>query len=477
MRKKITVLIVLLMCLLSACSSPDRLTSKHYINTGEDQLNETTRNPSSAPENSDSSVQTVTSEHSVSHSSGPTDDHTSESSQPAKDNTYNLSYNGYYYKNLTVGQKSIYKKIDAAIYEMKNGYIDLGSTQYSNIILAYAAVINDRSEYFWLDQSKYGIKYEDGKYYMCFSGVNINDLQLSYLYSEDQKSLLQQQIDQRLRQIILEAQAKENEYEKALLVHDWVVKNIEYDSVTADAVINKNQAGLDKDSFTILGGVLPRQTNHGVAVRAVCEGYAKTYHYILKQLGFESVLVTGNYNGYGHMWNCVKINNEWYFTDCTNDDLYSEAVSHTFFNVSSRALSRVYNFDKTVTPYTVDTITEDESFNFCLPECKSTQYNYFVVNKRCLSLGDFNIELGMVEASANTISKIADLIVSENAKQVKTTELCFGDATEFVFNEDTTAALIGITDIAEQIKKTGAQIKNIRVKGINGAKGFMICWE
>lgn len=468
---------LLLVCFLSACSPPSRMTSKHYISPGNAPVQETTHKLSSSSKLPDSTEQKVTREHTVSYLSRTGNKTSSEAEQTESDSPDELHYNGYYYKNLTVGQKNIYKKIDKAVYEMKNGYIDLGEAQYSSIVLAYAAVINDRPEYFWLDQSKYGIKYENGRYYMCFSGAVINDRRLSYLYFDEQKQLLQQQLEQRLSRVTAEAQKKESDYEKALFVHDWLVKNVEYDYATAEAVINKNQAGIDKDSFTILGALLPGQTADKGTVKAVCEGYAKAYHCILRRLGLESLVVTGKYNGYGHMWNCVKIDGEWYFTDCTNDDIYPDTVGHTFFNVSRRALSRIYDIDRTVTPYTVEAITEDESFNFCLPLCDSTRHNYFVVNNRCLAPEDFNLEAATVKATDGAIKRIADLIISENASRVKVLELCFNDETDFVFNEDTTETLICLTEIAEQVQRLGTNIKNIKAKGINSAKGFMLYWE
>ena len=59
--------------------------------------------------------------------------------------------------------------------------------------------------------------------------------------------------------------------------------------------------------------------------KVVCEGYARTFKYILDGLGIENVLVSGtgtNSSGVteSHAWNYVKIDEKWYGVDVTWDD-------------------------------------------------------------------------------------------------------------------------------------------------------------
>ena len=58
---------------------------------------------------------------------------------------------------------------------------------------------------------------------------------------------------------------------------------------------------------------------------SVCEGYARSFKYILDEMGIPCVLVIGTgTNSRGeterHAWNYVEIQGTWYAVDCTWDD-------------------------------------------------------------------------------------------------------------------------------------------------------------
>ena len=96
-----------------------------------------------------------------------------------------------------------------------------------------------------------------------------------------------------------------DDVDKIKAVHDYLVNNIDYNG--------------DKEStaYGIYGALVDR--------RAVCEGYAKAFKYILDDMGIPCIVVRGiakNNEGEseGHAWNYVKVNNEWYAVDVTWDD-------------------------------------------------------------------------------------------------------------------------------------------------------------
>ena len=84
--------------------------------------------------------------------------------------------------------------------------------------------------------------------------------------------------------------------EKVFYVHDYLVKNVEYDNSYA------NHAGYD---------ALIEKT-------AVCEGYSIAFCDICTKLGIPAVMVASN--TMHHAWNAVKIRGKWYYVDCTWDD-------------------------------------------------------------------------------------------------------------------------------------------------------------
>lgn len=97
-----------------------------------------------------------------------------------------------------------------------------------------------------------------------------------------------------------------SEYEQIKFVHDWLVNSVEYDQ-TLSKKNNANIYGTLKDK------------------EAICEGYARTFKYILDKLEIPCVLVSGigtdkEGKSERHMWNYVLLEGNWYAVDCTWDD-------------------------------------------------------------------------------------------------------------------------------------------------------------
>ena len=86
----------------------------------------------------------------------------------------------------------------------------------------------------------------------------------------------------------------------------------------------------------------------GVAnTKVVCEGYSKAFKYLCDCSEFEGkiqcILVTGDMNGEGHMWNIVKMPNEKnYMVDVTNSDI-GPTGSETLFLKKYTTYSDVYH--------------------------------------------------------------------------------------------------------------------------------------
>lgn len=93
---------------------------------------------------------------------------------------------------------------------------------------------------------------------------------------------------------------------KALAIHDWIVKNTEYDY---DNYINGT---VPPESYTAEGVLIYH--------RAVCEGYAETFKLFMDLLNIPCEIVLGNTSKGLHGWNLVYLDGEWYHIDCTWDD-------------------------------------------------------------------------------------------------------------------------------------------------------------
>jgi len=92
--------------------------------------------------------------------------------------------------------------------------------------------------------------------------------------------------------------------EKILAVHDWVVRECDYD------IVNYQNNTIPEVSYTARGVFLEG--------KAVCAGYTEAMAILLNNLGFETVTVSSD--AMNHAWNIVKVGNDYFHLDATWDD-------------------------------------------------------------------------------------------------------------------------------------------------------------
>lgn len=94
-----------------------------------------------------------------------------------------------------------------------------------------------------------------------------------------------------------------SDFEKALAVHDYIVASTEY----ANEALELGDYGEEGKATSVI-----------LNKKGVCQGYAAAYSVFLKCLDIESRFVVST--SMKHMWNQVKIDNQWYHVDTTWDD-------------------------------------------------------------------------------------------------------------------------------------------------------------
>ncbi|MCQ2526114.1 MAG: hypothetical protein MJ130_05050 [Lachnospiraceae bacterium] len=194
--------------------------------------------------------------------------------------------------------------------------IDIYSKNYDNVIHAIELLYDD-PEYFWLSRD-YSIVTIKGFQRISFS-----------VYYPEYKDMLVE-IDKSANAIIDGIDKNVSDYEKIKWVHDELCSRITYISTDSE------------DEHNIYGAL--------VKGRAVCEGYAKSFDYILKKLGFETIYFSGTSVKDGisipHSWNGVYIDDELYYFDVTWDDSDDNIISYSYFGVTSNEILKYHSFDQ-----------------------------------------------------------------------------------------------------------------------------------
>ncbi|MGN1297772.1 MAG: transglutaminase domain-containing protein [Clostridia bacterium] len=237
----------------------------------------------------------------------------------------NVQVDKYFYNQLEDEAKTIYKALEANQENLKTGTykIELGDT-FSSVLSkangqdelgryyqsAIEAYTYDNPEVFYLSPNKMYLNIETtttGNKSIYYVYINSGS-ESNYLIDEFSS---EQQIDEAINKIekvkqSLVAKKTGDTYQDIKMVHDYLVDNIEYDTTIAKANI-----------YDAYGALI----NHV----AVCEGYARSFKYIMDSMQIPCVLVIGKgTNSEGktenHAWNYVQVEGTWYAIDTTWDD-------------------------------------------------------------------------------------------------------------------------------------------------------------
>ena len=287
----------------------------------------------------------------------------------------------YYYEQLDENGKLIYRvlennienlKIDHYILDFSTNFNDLlnQSDGKYNLNLSFQSALDaffyDHPEIFYIDLTKISLVIN----YTTFLGKTTYRVSLepkegenNYLSegfnSKEDVELAIEKIENAKNSTINLLNNSSSDYTKALTVHDTLVKLLQYDSEISNV-----------NTRNVYGALVEN--------KVVCEGYSKSFKYILDSLGIDCILVSGKAtNSSGetedHMWNYIKLNDKWYGVDITWDDpiiiggtYKSNITRHDYFCKKS------YTFNENREP---SGRLSDSGMLFTLPILSTTDYN------------------------------------------------------------------------------------------------------
>ena len=249
----------------------------------------------------------------------------SANAEPASIKYDNIVIDDYFYEQLEEPSKIFYRALESNKENLKTGTykIEFGDA-FSNVLnasggekllgeyyqSAVETYIYDHPEVFYINVNKMYLNIEtttkgNNVTYNVFinSGNQANYLEDGYNSKEQIDSALAE-IENVKNQIL--SQKTGDAYQDIKMVHDYLIDSVEYDTTLSNP-----------DIYNIYGAL--------VSKLSVCEGYAKSYKYLMDALGIPCVIVIGtgtNSSGQSenHAWNYVQINNIWYGIDTTWDD-------------------------------------------------------------------------------------------------------------------------------------------------------------
>jgi len=238
----------------------------------------------------------------------------------------NYKKNKYYYNQLNDTAKVIYIALENNIDNLKKENYTITFSKKFNELLheasgqqqlnkafqsALDAFSYDYPEIFYIDISKISLVIKSTSigpittYTVTISPQDNKNYLNRGFNSEKEVDIAISKVEN-IRNNLINTLSSDNDYNKILKVHNALVNSIEYDST-----LNKT------NTHNIYGALVQKSV--------VCEGYAKAFKYILDSLEIENILVSGTATNSSketeaHMWNYVKLNENWYGVDITWDD-------------------------------------------------------------------------------------------------------------------------------------------------------------
>lgn len=237
----------------------------------------------------------------------------------------NVNVDKYFYNQLENESKIIYKAFESNKENMKSGTykIELGDS-FSNLLntangqdelgdyyqSAIEAYTYDNPDVFYLSPNKMYLNIETTTrgskttYYVYIDNGDKSNYLIDEFSSKQEVESAISQIESVKNQLV--SKKTGNTYNDIKLVHDYLVDNVEYDTSISKPNI-----------YNTYGALI----NHV----AVCEGYARSFKYIMDNMRIPCVLVIGKgTNSKGetenHAWNYIELKGTWYAIDTTWDD-------------------------------------------------------------------------------------------------------------------------------------------------------------
>lgn len=302
----------------------------------------------------------------------------------------------------TEAQRKAYLSIEASIFRItEEDGGELGARKLcrallpeltsGEIFMVKEAVLADHPEAFWLNGSySLGYNLHDGDYLTMYSSLSAEEIPAKA-----------ESIAKRVTELLREIPGGLNEYDRELIIHDCIVRDVEYDLEAAE------NTSPDDEAATVYGAL--------VGGSAICSGYSRTAKLILNRVGISCAPVKGVSKEVGHMWNLVSIDGAWYHLDVTWDDPVSLSadgiILYDYFNLTDGAIKLDHEIAggyELLTEAVIESQDEDSLnfYNFDMPACTSLNANFY--SRNAISIGQLD---------ANAADTIADAMRTLSASQ------------------------------------------------------------
>lgn len=265
-------------------------------------------------------------------------------------------------------------------FDTSNIYIQDYNVNENDLKNTFGKILCEYPDLFYLKES----------YNYSTWGNTIVGIKFEYKFSKEEYQEQKAIIDNTFSKVLNTIDDSMSDYEKALLIHDYLCTNFSYD--------------LTYSNYNLLDFV---KSGTGV-----CQAYYQAYAYMLNQVGIKSYPVQSTL--LNHIWNMIEIDGKYYQVDVTWDDYTPDLIgwsSHTNFLLNDDDISRNHNSNGVIDWYTYEENLEatDNTFNDYLFKSNISPFVAINSNIYCLNKG----YLAQYDMDTNTMVNVSDLVAEE----------------------------------------------------------------
>lgn len=273
----------------------------------------------------------------------------------------------YIYNNLNSTEQTFWDALDYVCALYLTGEDDAVSTSgmvLPDYTISYSSLSLERATEIFLM-----FNYSNPQYYFINGGyayIESRGILVPTFYTEFQSGSKRSQATQAMKNTITSwestiASAGSTE-QKAKAAHDLIAKKVQYD----DNYLTNPENPFHQSAYSVFCD------DH-----SVCAGYTKAFEMLMNGAGIDTIALLST----DHAWNMIRINDSWYHTDCTWDDMDGYSGYEMIYNFFNRSESVIRSdgtheiqsmFDGKLLASTLDSGAGNTSIGKCATPSKKT---------------------------------------------------------------------------------------------------------
>ena len=293
----------------------------------------------------------------------------------------------YFYQQLNGLDQKVYDEI---VNGLNQGNLRIAVSSFGSVKKVAVDIFNNYPQYFWIASRVRAMRSLLKTVVQFDQSYSVSDIRK---YQNQIKELMQKFISENIND-------HQTDYDKVLILHDYLKNSIEYDHQAAAHV--NDQTNRYVSAYNIVGALIKH--------KCVCDGFAKAMKYLCDQIGIECYVVNGigsNVQDSGpHAWNIVNIDGCYQHVDVTWDNQFMDDnfPLYAYLNLDDKTIARDHSWDRRL-----------------YPACTSLEYNYFKINNALIDskaqlkkflIDSFSLEEDIIQYRVDKDSKLASEIFS-----------------------------------------------------------------